>query len=45
MQPIGVEDKTYNLTKAYKEHAFLAAQERVSLAAARLANLLADALR
>jgi hypothetical protein len=45
VQPIGVEDKTYNLTKAYKEHAFLAAQERVSLAAARLANLLADALR
>ena len=45
VQPIGVEDKTYNLTKSYKENAFLAAQERVSLAAARLANLLADALR
>jgi hypothetical protein len=43
--PIGANDQTYNLTRAYKEHAFLTAQERVSLAGARLANLLANALQ
>ena len=44
-RPIGVNGQTYNLTKAYKEQAFLTAQERVSVAAARLANLLANALQ
>ena len=44
-RPIGIDDKAFNLTKAYKDQAFLTAQERVSLAGARLANLLGEALR
>jgi hypothetical protein len=44
-RPIGTTDQPNNLNKAYKDHAFSLAQDRVSLAAARLANLLAEALR
>lgn len=44
-QPIGAANKPFTLTKHYKDQAFLTAQERVSLAGARLANLLAEALK
>lgn len=43
--PIRVDNNASTLTKHYKEQAFLTAEERVSLAGARLANLLAEALR
>jgi S1/P1 Nuclease len=44
-RPIGSDDKAFDLTKAYKDQVLLTAQERVPLAGARLANLLAETLR
>jgi hypothetical protein len=44
-RPIGRDNKSFTLTKHYKDQAFLTAQKRVSLAGARLANLLAEALQ
>jgi hypothetical protein len=43
--PIGVDDASFTLTDDYKNQTFVTAQERVSLAGARLANLLAEALK